>query len=1085
MMSTRSTMGCKLLVLDRHRVHAPSTVTFVLTLILITHHFQCGQASICGSFSDSSTCASNLPEIGLDNVVQVPATSNTECQKHCEGVGIVDATLRQSKCCAFENGICTAFLAATDGPDAMYTLHNSLSNTGSHATLCQIHGGQKHPHVLFICVDDAGWNDFQWNPGNNFQTPVMEKLASDGVLLKYHYGLPVCAPSRFAFHTGRHPNALGLGDNNIYPTQDIGLPFDAELLPEAFKKRSYRTYGFGKWHQGHATKLYTPTYRGYDYWFGGFLGSKHLFDHTKITRSHTCVIAGNDVRRCNGSSIETITTEAGVHSTTMLTTDVVDVINRHPTEDSAFFFVSYNAPHSPYQAPSELVDVFKESYPGVKERQIVAGMMLGLDKGIAHIITALEQKNMWEDTITVFVSDNGGKFFTTNYPLRGSKGSVWEGGVRTVAFIHTHANAGISHPTLWKGLHPSRLGKVYDGLVHMADWKHTLLDATGVEGPSTPTSINLTLDGLSHWHTLTNGPEVSSPRSEMFIVGIWCHEYSLNVCGAFRSGKWKWVHHHKFLKSDVNDSEMAGTQLSNKPTLFEVDCGAEETGDFECLTKPCLFDLEEDPCERRNVFAENVEVATSLQATFTDLLILGGAALPRTRGTGCGFALNGSWGLWKDYSRGSKQVQDVKTASGCPMAGLDLFDRAEDMRSTQQPFAVRTVQQRISCATNCLATTGCEAFNFATVGDANECHLFNTKETSRTLSRNTSGGYHALIEECHDKCPSSNTTSLYTQIQNTRPRTSTQHFHHSLDNTSPIQCMALCRTLRWCQSFSYRKTDGTCFFYTSRMDGQDLTTLERFDYYLRNLCSESCVDSNDVLTKFIAHPKHRVSNEGSYAWQIVTSSANECASACVAAGSLTCSSFSFFMHVNCDTAKWWSQCTKTSPYQEQCAWANGQCSSVNANRNGQCRLYSNKLSLESLTPNNDINYYTLPQVPCHVEQEFYREFEGQDYVEDEDEWINPEDVWKIPDVDWTMPGVLSLTNNLKNTSVASENTEDIDYLIGIVVGIAFIIVATIVALLWWYCKQQGASDTKHNSSWEVIDPKSKHSVQKIEHSDYI
>ncbi|CAK0902700.1 unnamed protein product [Prorocentrum cordatum] len=349
------------------------------------------------------------------------------------------------------------------------------------------------PNIVLILADDLGSNDVGWvnrRNVNDIRTPWIDQLASEGVRLTNFYVQPVCGPSRAALMTGRYPIRLGLQHANLLPEQQNGLPTNETTLPRLLQGQGYVTYGVGKWHLGHWRKDLIPTWRGFDRWYGFLEGAQDHFNHTDRCGDHVGLDLWEDD--------QPDTTQRGVYSTHLFTSKAVEFIKSHMRRaiPSPFFlYLSYSAVHTPLQAPDEAVARF--SHLGDKKRRVYAAMLSVMDEGIGNVTKAIQEVDgLLESTILIFFSDNGGptQEGASNWPLRGWKGSLWEGGVRSQAFV-------------WSPLMlPELRGSSWGGLLHVTDIMPTLV---GLAGGAVPES----LDGVDFWAPLVHNR--TSPRLEI------------------------------------------------------------------------------------------------------------------------------------------------------------------------------------------------------------------------------------------------------------------------------------------------------------------------------------------------------------------------------------------------------------------------------------------------------------------------------------------------------------------------------------------------------------------------------------------
>jgi arylsulfatase A-like enzyme len=401
------------------------------------------------------------------------------------------------------------------------------------------------PNIVYILSDDQGWKDVGFH-GSDIQTPNIDALAKGGAELDQFYTQPMCTPTRAAFMTGRYPFRYGLQTAVILSNHTYGLAIDEWLLPQALKEAGYATALVGKWHLGHGDKKYWPRQRGFDYQYGPLIGEIDYFTH-----------ASHDVRDWfrNNEPVD----EKG-YSTTLLGNDAVRVIESHDPSSPLFLYLAFNAPHSPYQAPQEYVERYKDIEDPT--RRTYAAMISAMDDEIGRVVAALDGKGMRDNTLIVFHSDNGGtknKMFageakiTTipvdNGPYRDGKASLYEGGTHVVALAN------------WPGRIPA--GSKVDGKMHVVDMYPTLAGLAGAKlGKNKP------LDGRDVWKTISAG--APSPRTEIV--------YNIEP---FRAG--------------VRDGDWKLIWRTPLPATQE------------------LYNLRLDPYEKRDVASEHPEIVAKLQ----------------------------------------------------------------------------------------------------------------------------------------------------------------------------------------------------------------------------------------------------------------------------------------------------------------------------------------------------------------------------------------------------------------------------------------------------------------------------------------
>ncbi len=404
--------------------------------------------------------------------------------------------------------------------------------------------GTEKPHIVFILSDDQGSYDVSFK-GGEIKTPEIDKLALAGTQLDQFYVQPVCSPTRASLMTGRYPIRYGLQVGVVRPWANYGLPLEERLLPGVLKENGYRTIICGKWHLGSFEEAYWPMQRGFDSHTGHLFGAIDYFTHIREKKLDWYV---------NG-----VNQDQTGYSTHLITQAAVKAIEDNPAEQPLFLYVPYNAVHGPYQVPDE----YKKGYEHLKGNRLqMAGMLSALDEGVGKIVAALEHKGMRENTLFIYSSDNGGvgpNKITSNGPLRDGKGTVYEGGVRGVAFA------------TWANHIPA--GAVCKEPLHMVDWYPTLIKLVGgsLEQP-------LPLDGMDIWPVITR--QAKSPHQEIL-------NNATPSGGAIRVGDWKLV-----IKTGKGNAKKAIAESTE------------------------LFNLANDPSEKNNLAQQNAEKLQELKTRY-------------------------------------------------------------------------------------------------------------------------------------------------------------------------------------------------------------------------------------------------------------------------------------------------------------------------------------------------------------------------------------------------------------------------------------------------------------------------------------
>jgi arylsulfatase A-like enzyme len=323
------------------------------------------------------------------------------------------------------------------------------------------------PNILVIMADDLGYADVSFNvvaQGGTPEivTPQLDNLASNGTVFTSAYVVhPFCGPSRMGLFSGRYPHEYGgpfnLPNFNGGEYTDQGIPVSETMISTVLQEAGYFTGIMGKWHMGQQPEHH-PNVRGFDDFYG-FLGGGHNYFGPYG----------------NATDYKSYPEHNGVDDTTLTATNyITDVLSNYGVrflneaverEQPFFLFMSYNAPHTPLEAKAEDVAMFPDITD--YQRKTYAGMVYAMDRGVGALVDALKANGQFENTLIVFLSDNGGRTDqgARNTPLKGRKGDTVEGGFRVPFFMHwpnvIQAGATYDHPVSAIDFYPTfaRLGK--------------------------------------------------------------------------------------------------------------------------------------------------------------------------------------------------------------------------------------------------------------------------------------------------------------------------------------------------------------------------------------------------------------------------------------------------------------------------------------------------------------------------------------------------------------------------------------------------------------------------------------------------
>ncbi len=388
------------------------------------------------------------------------------------------------------------------------------------------------PNILLIVSDDQGWPDLGCIGLKDIDTPTLDRLASKGVrATQFYVTWPACTPSRGSVITGRYPQRNGLYDmvrNDmvnyghrftqeeyaVSPEMTLGLDPGEETFGNVLQRSGYRTGTVGKWDMGQA-KRYLPLQRGFDYFYGH--GNNGIDYYTHERYGVPSLFNGN----------ERTEKDKGTYATSLFKDKALQFINSTPVNQPWFLYLCFNAPHGAstfgessdskgknregVQVPQEFVEPYLKR--GLAEPLAkYHGAVTCMDAAIGEIEKKLRDRREFDNTLILFLSDNGGSGNGGNAPLRGKKGDMWEGGLRVPFIAH------------WPAKLPQ--GKINDDFLTSLEIFPTILSAA-----SAKPSDGIKLDGFDCLPVLRG--EKPSPRKHMF--------WQRRSDRAARIENWKWV----------------------------------------------------------------------------------------------------------------------------------------------------------------------------------------------------------------------------------------------------------------------------------------------------------------------------------------------------------------------------------------------------------------------------------------------------------------------------------------------------------------------------------------------------------------
>ena len=423
------------------------------------------------------------------------------------------------------------------------------------------------PNVLFILVDDLGWSDVSYNGSRVYETPHVDRLARQGMVLTDFYSAgPVCSPTRASILTGKAPARLGLTTWLYTPEKDPPfvthhLPLEELTVAEALREAGYSTGYFGKWHLGYK-KAHWAAHQGFAVAKGG-IDSPHAWKlawpdrESPLPEKHTRFFSPYHMTHLDNGP-------EGEYLTERLTDETIAFIEQHSASNSRstkpfFAFLSFHTVHTPLQPKPEKIEKYKTKIASLgldrkreedrrekafQNNAAYAGMVEHMDENVGRLLRRLDELELSDETIVVWTSDNGGKgSVTSNLPLRGMKHNLYEGGIRVPTIIrwprHIKSGSRNSTPLISTDFYP------------------TILALTG-----SPARKDQNVDGISFSGVLL-GEQDSVERDALY----WHYPHNRHEA-AVREGHYKLLHRFKDDRFELYNLE---TDIGEQTDLSEQE----------------------------------------------------------------------------------------------------------------------------------------------------------------------------------------------------------------------------------------------------------------------------------------------------------------------------------------------------------------------------------------------------------------------------------------------------------------------------------------------------------------------------------
>eukprot|EP01060_Flectonema_neradi_P000503 TRINITY_DN10315_c0_g2_i3.p1 TRINITY_DN10315_c0_g2~~TRINITY_DN10315_c0_g2_i3.p1 ORF type:complete len:558 (+),score=132.44 TRINITY_DN10315_c0_g2_i3:266-1939(+) len=474
------------------------------------------------------------------------------------------------------------------------------------------------PHIFMVVVDDWGWADVGYHgakmASGDSLTPTIDGFVKEGIELNRHYVHMFCTPTRASFQSGRLP--IHVVTTLCNPCDENGaIPRNMTGIAAQMKKAGYATHQVGKWDAGMTTPHHTPKGRGYDSSLNYYGHANWMWTESEWlgSENHKGEFPAESIKDFWDTDKPAYHLNGTGYEEYIFRDRMLDILHNHNQSVPLFLQYDSKVAHYPLQAPAE----YQNKFTNINQinRRLYYGMVNFLDDQLKNITDTMKELNMWDNTLMVVASDNGGytqsengpcntttgtggsdssdighaaacfngQAGASNWPLRGGKHNVFEGGIRVNAFV-----SGGYVPE-------AKRGTKEEGMIHITDWYTTFCSIAGVPAvdPWAASSGLPGIDGLDMW-PLLSGRNDTSPRTTILVnKELLIHN------------NWKYIPPKTVLTGDAR----GGPQYPNATTATDPI----ENHKMTCPSEGCLFNLDTDLYETTNVAAQNPDVVKMMQ----------------------------------------------------------------------------------------------------------------------------------------------------------------------------------------------------------------------------------------------------------------------------------------------------------------------------------------------------------------------------------------------------------------------------------------------------------------------------------------
>eukprot|EP00036_Acanthoecidae_sp_10tr_P015081 CAMPEP_0206295298 /NCGR_PEP_ID=MMETSP0106_2-20121207/5093_1 /ASSEMBLY_ACC=CAM_ASM_000206 /TAXON_ID=81532 /ORGANISM="Acanthoeca-like sp., Strain 10tr" /LENGTH=580 /DNA_ID=CAMNT_0053725945 /DNA_START=6 /DNA_END=1748 /DNA_ORIENTATION=+ len=425
------------------------------------------------------------------------------------------------------------------------------------------------PNIIFFLADDYGHYNMGWRGNKEARTPNMDTLVADGIILDRHYVYQYCSPTRSSLLSGRLP--IHVNTENTDADTPSGVDIRMTTMADKLQLAGYYTAHSGKWHAGGSCTKNLPVNRGFNKSIGYLSGAE---DHY-TQRVGRAVDLWEDDGPAYGKN--------GTYGGYTYTNHTLQAIASVDADTPLFIYHAWQECHTPNEVDAEYLQTNASFQPYFPLRQVFEGMAHFMDSHIGTIVDALKAKNMFDKTLIVFSSDNGGRedkgFGGNNYPLRGMKFTDFEGGTRVAAW----ASGGV--------IPQSMRGTSVSHLIHICDWYGTFAYLAGVDpvDHAAAAAALPPIDSHNTWPILSQN--ASSGRTTIVLSSNAIIQWPYKLVQTNQGGKgwWTSTHHPNASQPDIKD-------------------------DNSGCPNGCVFNIESDPSEYTDLSATVPAVKANLTA---------------------------------------------------------------------------------------------------------------------------------------------------------------------------------------------------------------------------------------------------------------------------------------------------------------------------------------------------------------------------------------------------------------------------------------------------------------------------------------